>query len=100
MILTTIPGDTLMAIATRYTLSPTYADAIALHNGLYLDDGVSPMNSYVNVNIVAQTLDIPNEWIRPEVWAVAPSGSAPGTGKGVPAWILIGLAGLFIWSAM
>lgn len=99
MILTTIPGDTLMAIATRYTLSPAYADAIALHNGLYLDDGVSPMSAYANVNVVAQTLDIPNEWIRPEVWAMAPGG-APGAGKGVPSWVLIGLAALFVWSAM
>lgn len=55
-------GDTLASIATVYTLSPTYADAIARFNDLTNDVMETPVNGLLEAGMYLQ---IPDEWIKP-----------------------------------
>ena len=57
-------GDTLASVATIYTLSPTYGEAIGRYNELITDVIQTPVNDILEAGMYLQ---IPDEWIKPNV---------------------------------
>lgn len=76
-VVTTKGGETLLDIATRYTLDPSYYVAIGNYNG-FDDFQVSPSYRFP----AGESIAIPKNWMKPAYQATMPSGptvSRPGS---------------------
>lgn len=68
------PGDTFASLAARYTNVPDMAEAIAEHNGVYADDGITPFHRHAPLPVsVLGTVEIPDEWLTGRVDDVLPT---------------------------
>lgn len=53
-------GDTMLDIATVYSLSPAYAEALITYNAL-------PANTKTTDALPATVIAIPDNWLKPEI---------------------------------
>lgn len=86
-----LPGESLHDIASRLTLSPAYADAIAAQNGIYADvTGNGETLPYPTTSPIAWfgELTIPDSWLKP--------GATPASDSGFNSTILIAVLAVVI----